>query len=90
MVYEIIISNHARQKMEDRGATEEEVIEAIEKGSLEPASKGRIRFRKNFHHGKKMERKKLQNKTGFTNSKKRRKKNDSYNCICLLFLGGEL
>lgn len=53
MVYEIIISNHARQKMEDRGATEEEVIEAIEKGSLEPASKGRIRFRKNFHYGKK-------------------------------------
>jgi len=34
--------------MRDRGATEKEVISAIEEGSSEPARKGRILFRKNF------------------------------------------
>ncbi|MEM2045689.1 MAG: DUF4258 domain-containing protein [Candidatus Caldarchaeum sp.] len=41
-------SDHARDKMLDRGASEEEVLMAIHTGSLEPARKGRVMFRKNF------------------------------------------
>jgi len=44
----IVFSQHAREKMLDRGATEEEVIAAIQTGSIEPARKGRWLFRKNF------------------------------------------
>jgi hypothetical protein len=41
-------SAHARDKMLDRGADEKEVLMAIHTGSLEPARKGRVMFRKNF------------------------------------------
>jgi hypothetical protein len=44
----IEISNHAREQMLERGASEEEVISAIEKGEFEPARKERKLFRKNF------------------------------------------
>lgn len=44
----IVFSQHARDKMADRGATEEEVIAAIQFGSAEPARKGRWLCRKNF------------------------------------------
>ena len=44
----IIFSKHDKIKMRDRGATENEVIRAIEEGSSEPARKGRLLFRKNF------------------------------------------
>ena len=44
----IVFSQHARDKMLDRGATEEEVIASIQLGSLEPARKGRWLCRKNF------------------------------------------
>jgi len=44
----IIISNHAKIKMADRGAIEKEVIKAIKEGSSEPAKEGRLLFRKNF------------------------------------------
>ena len=48
----IKFSDHAREKMLDRGATESEVIEAIRTGSGEPARKGRTMFRKNMEfHG---------------------------------------
>lgn len=42
------LSAHARQKMRDRGATEDEVLASIQTGSVEPARGGRVRFRKNF------------------------------------------
>lgn len=45
---QIIFSNHARIKMADRGATEDDVITAIKEGSAEPARKGRLLFRKNI------------------------------------------
>jgi hypothetical protein len=44
----IIFSDHARQKMVDRGASENEVETAIRKGIPEPARKERLLFRKNF------------------------------------------
>ncbi len=44
----IEISLHAREKMEDRGASEEEVVAAIQTGRSEPARRGRTMFRKNF------------------------------------------
>ena len=34
--------------MNDRGASEDEARKAIDKGSSEPARKGRLKFRKNF------------------------------------------
>jgi len=42
----VFFSTHARVKMTDRGASEDEVIQAIKKGSSEPARKGRTLFRK--------------------------------------------
>jgi len=45
---EIIFSNHAKTKMGDRGASEDEVRKAIEEGSSEPVRKGRLMFRKNL------------------------------------------
>jgi len=44
----IVFSNHAYDKMIDRGASQHEVIDAILKGSVEPARKGRWLCRKNF------------------------------------------
>jgi len=48
----VFFSAHARAKMSDRGASEEEVVEAIKEGSFEPARKARLLFRKNFSFGK--------------------------------------
>jgi hypothetical protein len=42
------ISPHAREQMVERGASETEVLLAIEKGEVEPARKGRKLYRKNF------------------------------------------
>ena len=44
----IEFSHHARNKMLDRGASESEVETAIRTGNSEPATKGRLMFRKNF------------------------------------------
>ena len=44
----ITISFHARGKMVDRGALENEIKAAIYQGDCEPARKGRLMFRKNF------------------------------------------
>ncbi len=51
MVKPIVFSFHAREKMLDRGASEE-VKMAISSGSSEPARKGRVMFRKNFSYDK--------------------------------------
>ncbi|MBI5188153.1 MAG: DUF4258 domain-containing protein [Nitrospirae bacterium] len=42
------ISPHAREQMDERGANETEVLQAIQKGIDEPARKGRKMYRKNF------------------------------------------
>ena len=42
------ISNHAREQMAERGASEAEVLLAIEKGESESTRKNRKLFRKNF------------------------------------------
>ncbi len=39
---------HARERLKERGATEEEVIAAIETGETFPAKFGRTGFRRNF------------------------------------------
>jgi hypothetical protein len=44
----IRIHPHARQRMEERGATEEDVISTVEEGEQFPARFGRSGFRRNF------------------------------------------
>ena len=45
----IRIHPHARARMQEWGASEDEVIEAIETGEKFPAKFGRIGFRRNFN-----------------------------------------
>ncbi len=42
---------HAKERLLERGATEEEVIAAVENGETFPAKFGRTGFRRNFHFG---------------------------------------
>jgi len=42
------ISDHARDRMSLRGATEDEVRAAISEGEPEPAQRSRIMYRRNF------------------------------------------
>jgi len=42
---------HARQRMEERGASEEEVWATLEQGERFPAKFGREGFRRNFAYG---------------------------------------
>lgn len=46
---QVIISSHASEAMEERGALEQEVIEAVSTGEMVPAKHGRMRYVKNFH-----------------------------------------
>ena len=45
-------TEHALARMKQRGATEEDVIEAILTGRKEPAGRGRAQFRLNRSYGK--------------------------------------
>ena len=45
------IHPHARDRMEARGASEAEVIAAVENGESFPAKYGRTGFRRNFRFG---------------------------------------
>jgi hypothetical protein len=47
----IVFSQHALDQLADRGASEEEVKQAIQEGEETPAKKGRRAFRKNFPFG---------------------------------------
>ena len=47
----VVFSFHAREKMLDRGALENEVEIAIRTGSSEPSKRNRLMFRKNYHYG---------------------------------------
>lgn len=48
----IRLTDHARGQCAERGATEEEVFRAVEKGTREPAKKGRTLCRINVDFGK--------------------------------------
>ena len=48
LLLSLLSPKHAKIKMADRGASEDEVIKAIKEGSSEPSRKGRLLFRKNF------------------------------------------
>jgi hypothetical protein len=50
---EIRLSLHAREQCAERGATEAEVREAIERGAREPAERGRFLSRLDFQYGAK-------------------------------------
>ena len=41
---------HARERLQERGAEEMEIIETIEKGENFPIKFGRTGFRRNFHY----------------------------------------
>ena len=49
----IIFSLHAKQQMQERGASGKEVTEAILNGESNPAKHGRILCRKNFQYNDK-------------------------------------
>jgi Domain of unknown function (DUF4258) len=42
---------HTKERLSERGATEEEIITAIETGEMFPAKFGRTGFRRNFAFG---------------------------------------
>lgn len=46
----IRFTTHALEQLVERGATEEEVREAIKRGVREPAKRGRLMFRLNFQY----------------------------------------
>ena len=48
----VIIDAHAKQRMLERGATEQEVFETVEKGMNFPARKERTAYCMNFSFGK--------------------------------------
>ena len=48
----IRLTKHAREQAAERGATEAEVVEAIRRGSREPAKQGRELCRFNFPFGR--------------------------------------
>ena len=51
MRYECSIASHAKERLSERGATEEEIITAIETGETFAAKFGRTGFRRNFSFG---------------------------------------
>ncbi len=48
----IVFSNHAREQMSERGATEDEVVEGIRTGEEVPAKRNRRGFRKNYQYNR--------------------------------------
>lgn len=49
---QIKYSDHALEQMAERGATKEEIEEAIANGERTPAKKGRLAYRYNFQYNK--------------------------------------
>ncbi len=47
----IALQPHAKQRMAERGATEQEVVATVESGEQFPAKFGRTGFRRNFLFG---------------------------------------
>jgi hypothetical protein len=48
----IRIHPHAEERVEERGASEEEIIRTVKEGERFPAKFGRTGFRRNFHFGR--------------------------------------
>ncbi|MCH8280205.1 MAG: DUF4258 domain-containing protein [Chloroflexi bacterium] len=48
----VILSQHARDQMEDRGASESEIEEAISSGDRAEAERGLLSFLKNFPYSR--------------------------------------
>jgi hypothetical protein len=48
----IVVSNHAREQMSERGATEDDVVEGIRTGEEVPAKRNRRGFRKNYQYNR--------------------------------------
>lgn len=46
------LSGHARENMRYRGATEQEIVEAIRTATWSPAQRGRLECRKDFAYGR--------------------------------------
>ena len=46
----IRLTTHALEQLAERGATDDEVKKAIEKGVREPAKRGRFMYRLNFQY----------------------------------------
>jgi len=53
----VVFSRHAKQQMLERGASEEEVVEAIASGERIPAKQGRVAYRRNFQYHRRWGRK---------------------------------
>lgn len=47
-MHKVVILPHARERMEERGAEESEVVAAVTMGESTPGNMGRMRFIKNF------------------------------------------
>jgi len=60
----IRIHPHARERMEERGANEEEVVETVRRGERFPTKFGRIGFCRNFPFDNLGRGNALRNKTG--------------------------
>ncbi len=45
----VTLHSHAQDRLQERGATQEEIVETIMRGESFPAKFGRVGFRKNFH-----------------------------------------
>ena len=52
---DIIFSDHARKQMGERGASKQEVIQAISEGESSDVKNKRVSYRKNFQYNKKWE-----------------------------------
>jgi hypothetical protein len=79
-------SNHAREQMRYRGATEQEVIEAISSAVWEPAELGRWECRKEFAYGKEWNGKFYALKQSPSNFCGRARRNRGHNGLCLPLL----
>jgi hypothetical protein len=82
----IRFSNHAREQMRYRGATEQEVIEAISSAVWEPAELGRLECRKEICLRQGVERQILCPEASPSNFCGRASRNRGHNGLCLLLL----
>ncbi|MGA8170886.1 MAG: DUF4258 domain-containing protein [Methylocystis sp.] len=49
-IRKVLIEAHARERMSERGATEEEVAATVAQGEMFQAKFGRVGFRRNFNY----------------------------------------
>ena len=49
---EVVLHPHARERLAERGVTEDEAVSTVKSGERFPAKFGRVGFRRNFSYGK--------------------------------------